>query len=113
MIKGGCVFSGGNLTVDVNESGVLSPHLGLLAITVMRMEVPITPKLDCCFRVSQNFKMQNKKIVSLARQLNGDNKFVYKNWQFPVKLTCLPFAPCSKLSSHNRLNALLSLKVAI
>lgn len=79
MIRGGCLFSGRNLTVDINASGVLSPHLGLLAITVMQAEIPITPKLNCRFRVSQNSKMQDKKIVSLAHQLNGGNKFEYKN----------------------------------
>lgn len=73
------MFSGGNLLVDINLSGVLFPHLGLLGVTVMQMEVPITPKLNCCFRVIRNFKMQNKNFVSLARQLNSDDKFDYKN----------------------------------
>lgn len=68
MIKDGCMFSGGNLIADINQSGILSPHLGLLGITVVRMEVPITPKLNFCFRVIQNFKMQNKNFVSLACQ---------------------------------------------
>lgn len=59
MSKDCCMFPGGNLIVAIIESGVLSPHLGLLGITVVQMEVCITPKLNCCFTVIQNFKMQN------------------------------------------------------
>lgn len=69
MSKDCCMFSGGNLIVAINESGVLSPYLWLLGNTVVQVEIHITPKLSCCFRVSQNFKIQNKKIVSLASQL--------------------------------------------
>lgn len=79
MSKNCCMFSCGNLLVDINESEVLSPHLGLLGITVVQMEVPITHKLHGSFREIQNFQIKNKKFVSLAHQLNGDNKFDYKN----------------------------------
>lgn len=59
MSKGCSMFLHGNLVLDINESGVLSPYLGLLGITVVQMEVPITPKFNCCFRIIPNFEMQN------------------------------------------------------
>lgn len=94
MSKDCSMFSHGNLVLDINESGVLSPYLGLLGITVVQMEVPVTPKFICCFRILQNFKMHNKKKNCFScMQLNGDNEFDYKNWQCPVKLIYLPFTP--------------------
>lgn len=74
MSENCCMFSGENLIATINESGILSPYLWLLGNTVVQMEIHITPKLNCCFRVSQNIKIQKKKIVSLASQLQFDYK---------------------------------------